>query len=319
MKLILRNSNDPYFNIAAEEYFIKNSSDDILMLWQSSPSVIVGKHQNTISEVNLKYTSDNNIPVIRRISGGGTVYHDEGNINYTVISSSKKKEQLVNFQKFTTPLIGFLTTIGLKAVFEGKNNLTIDGNKFSGNSAHVYKNKILHHGTILFNTNLDNLEMAIKSGDINISDKAVKSIRAHVINLNNLLPKINSTTEFLDKLTNYLKLYYDIRTVISLSVDDITNITKLVETKYKNWNWNYGYSPSYKYEKELSGTKLSMEINKGIIINITVDGDKAKNIKKTIGKLINQAFNNIEIEKEISSGTLTPDNRTLILSLLGIG
>ncbi len=319
MILILRNSNDPYFNIAAEEYFIKNSSDDILMLWQSSPSVIVGKHQNTISEVNLKYTSENNIPVIRRISGGGTVYHDEGNINYTVISSSKKKEQLVNFQKFTTPLIGFLTTIGLKAVFEGKNNLTIDGKKFSGNSAHLYKNKILHHGTILFNTNLDNLEMAIKSGDINISDKAVKSIRAHVINLNNLLPKINSTTEFLDKLTNYLKLYYDIRTVISLSVDDITNITKLVETKYKNWNWNYGYSPSYKYEKELSGTKLSMEIKKGIIINITVDGDKAKNIKKTIGKLINQAFNSNEIEKEISSGTLTPDNKTLILSLLGIG
>ena len=120
MILVLRNSDNPYFNIATEEHFLKNHSEDIIMVWKSSPSVVIGKHQNTIAEININFLDIHKIPVIRRITGGGTVYHDEGNINYSIITSSENKEKLVDFRKFTEPIIGFLHTLGLIAVLKEK-------------------------------------------------------------------------------------------------------------------------------------------------------------------------------------------------------
>ncbi len=298
MKLILRNSNDPYFNIAAEEYFLKNYDNDIIMFWQSSPSVIVGKHQNTFAEVNLKFTTQNNIPVIRRITGGGTVYHDEGNINYTIITSSKNREQLVDFRQFTKPVIGFLESLGLKTVFEGKNNLTIDGKKFSGNSAHVFKNRILNHGTLLFNTNLNNLEAAIQPGTINISDKAVKSIRANVTNLADYMPENTTVKMFTERLITYFCNHFNIDSTVQLSDNNMTKINNLVETKYKLWDWNFGYSPSYKYINEHNDIRLVMEIKKGIIVKISIDGE-LENKVDICNSLINCAAKNEIIEETI--------------------
>ena len=129
MIFVRRPQTNPYFNIAAEEFILKNSSEDVLMLWQSEPSVVVGKHQNTMAEVNMDFVRENNIPVIRRISGGGTVYHDLGNINLTQISTFRKTNQLIDFRKFTKPVIAFLKQFGLEASFTGKNNLTVNGKK----------------------------------------------------------------------------------------------------------------------------------------------------------------------------------------------
>jgi len=317
MILIQRNNNNPYFNIAAEEHFFKNYDDDIIMFWRSNPSVIIGKHQNTMAEVNLNFVTKNKIPVIRRISGGGTVYHDEGNINYTLITSSKNKENLVDFKGFTKPVISFLRTLGLAAEFEGKNNLIINGKKFSGNSAHIYKNRILNHGTLIFNTNLRNLEEAIIPGNFSISDKAVQSIRANVANISDQLPHPISIEIFMNKLISYFINYFNITTTYQLSDNDILAIDNLVETKYKLWDWNYGYSPSFNYTNKHNGITLSMEIKKGLIAKISIDGD-IDNKEDICNNLVSSPFKKEIIEEALFTSNIDPNNFKFYMILFGI-
>lgn len=314
MILIQRNSTNPYFNIAAEEYFLKNYSEDIIMFWQSSPSVIVGKHQNTLAEVNHNFVNKNDIPVIRRISGGGTVYHDEGNINYTIITSSESREHLVDFISFTKPIIAFLGSLGLDTMFEGKNNITFNGRKFSGNSAHVFKNRIINHGTLLFNTNLSNLESAINPGDINITDKAVKSIRATVTNLADHIHI--SKKAFKDKLVKYFLNYFNILNTYELTDNDRTSIEELVRNKYKHWDWNYGYSPTYNYSNNVNGINLSMEIQKGLITRIDIAG-KLDYKDEICGQLINSPFRREVIEPIVKEASNNESDIKLYLTLLG--
>lgn len=272
MLLVNRIITDPYFNIASEEYFLKQMDGEFVMIWQNDPSVVIGKHQNTIAEVNQRYLHKNGIPVIRRISGGGTVYHDNGNLNFTFISKSENKEKLVDFHKYTQPVIDFLATYGITASFSGKNNLIVDGKKFSGNSAHVFKNRVIHHGTILFDSNLDNLEKAITPANFSITDKAVKSIRATVTNICDLLPQKKSITEFRDDFLGFLKENMDITDEYNLSQTNISEIQKLVDEKYTTWEWNYGYSPTYTIENKWDDASISMEVTKGIITEVEFTG-----------------------------------------------
>ncbi len=317
MKFIVRHSNDPYFNIAAEEHFLKNYNDDIIMIWRSKPSLIVGKHQNTMAESNILFLEQNNIPVIRRISGGGTVYHDEGNINYTIITSSKDREKLIDFKKFTQPIIEFLHTLGVTAIYEGKNNLTINGLKFSGNSAHIHKNRILNHGTLLFSTNLENLEKAIQPGNYSITDKGVKSIRATVTNIAEQLPIAMTIDNFINDLSDFFINYFNISTITNLSKDDYNNITALVVSKYSLWDWNFGYSPTYNYICEQNNNRLSMQIKKGIITNIslTCNNDYDEYISNI---LINKRYNIVEINDLLDTLNIFPDEIILYKLLFSI-
>lgn len=271
MIFINRKETNPYFNIAAEEFALKHFDEDVLMLWQSAPSVIVGKHQNLIAEVNLGYTHKHNIPVIRRISGGGTVYHDLGNLNYTLIRTEADRERLIDFNRFSTPIVEFLKTMGLKAGFEGKNNLVLDGKKFSGNSAHVFKNRVIHHGTLLFNTNLNKLEKVILPVKASIKDKAVKSVRATVTNISEHIPDINYNI-FRQNLTRFLIDYYSIDTIYSFSTQDVKSINKLVDDKYLSPDWNYSYSPTYEFENSFEGYYLKIIVKKGLIESIEMEG-----------------------------------------------
>jgi lipoate-protein ligase A len=181
LRCIQRTETDPYYNIAAEEYLLKTATTDTFMIWRNEPSVVVGKHQNALREINHDYIQSLNLPVIRRISGGGTVYHDPGNINFSFIYTGRK-DNLVDFRHFTEPVIRFLQNSGLNAGFEGKNNIMVNGLKVSGNSAHIFRQKVLHHGTLLFNTDLDKLEKAISGGEKRFTDKAVRSVHAEVTN-----------------------------------------------------------------------------------------------------------------------------------------
>ena len=152
---------DPFFNLAAEEYVLKNFTEDCFMLWRNGPSIIVGKHQNTLAEINLDWVRANNIKVVRRLSGGGAVFHDLGNLNFTFIVSGEDGN-LVDFRKFTKPILEVLQKLGVEAKFEGRNDLTIKGMKFSGNAEHVHKNRTLHHGTLLFSSVMADLSQALK-------------------------------------------------------------------------------------------------------------------------------------------------------------
>ncbi len=300
MIFIRRPQINPYFNLAAEEYLLKNSREDVLMLWQNEPSVVVGKHQNVMAEVNMDFIHENNIPVIRRISGGGTVYHDLGNVNLTLITASAKQESLIDFRKFTQPVIDFLKQLYLDAVFEGKNNLTINGKKFSGNSAHVFKNKTLYHGTFLYQTDLGRLEKVLYPGNGHIVDKSIKSIRATVGNISDFLQNPVTIKTFIQQLELFLRDYYRIGTTVDLTPEELRAIERLVKEKYSRWEWNTGYSPKYairgERNTEYGKFHVALEVKEGIIseIKLVFEG---KELKKTERKLLGQRHDKVYLRK----------------------
>jgi lipoate---protein ligase len=248
LRCIQRTETDPYYNIAAEEYLLKTALADTFMIWRNEPSVIIGKHQNASREISHSFIESRNLPVIRRITGGGTVYHDPGNINFSFIYT-QRKENLVDFTYFTEPVIIFLQELGLNACFEGKNNITINGLKVSGNAAHIYKDKVLHHGTLLFNADLDTLEKAIAGREEHYKDKSVKSIRSKVTNISDLLLKHVSEKEFMDLFRSFIFKYFPGAYHDDFNGNENESILKLVEEKYKKPEWNFGYSPEYKYDE----------------------------------------------------------------------
>jgi lipoate-protein ligase A len=219
------------------------------MTWQNDASVIVGKHQNALKEIDSSFIERHNLPVIRRITGGGTVYHDPGNINFSFIFTDRK-ENLIDFKEFTRPIILFLQSLGLNAAFEGKNNITVDGLKVSGNSAHLYKNKVLYHGTLLFNSDIDMLDKAISGKEDLYEDKAVRSVRARVANISDLLKEKISIEKFIDLFINFILNHFDQVVEENLNDEEDQAIRKLAEEKYRSHRWNFGYSPDYEFNKK---------------------------------------------------------------------
>jgi len=306
MLCIHNKSTNPYFNLATEEYLFKNKSEDIFMLWRNEPSIIVGKHQNTLSEINYEFVRENNIKVVRRLTGGGAVFHDLGNVNFTFIQTGED-EKLVDFRKYTAPIIDVLKKIGIEAKFEGRNDLTIDGKKFSGNAEHIFKNRILHHGTLLFSATMNNLTQALKVDESKFNDKAVKSVRSRVTNISEHLPNPLSVEEFIDLIYTEIKQMYNDAIDYELTPSDIAQIEKLVAEKYSTWEWNYGYVSNYNFSNKVrtnAGTiEINMEINNGIIEKIKFYGDyfSVFDTEDLEAKLINVQHREDEIRKALTN------------------
>jgi lipoate-protein ligase A len=276
MICIERKNTNPYFNLAAEEYVLKEFTDDVFMLWRNEPCIIVGKHQNTLAEVNLDFVRENNIPVVRRITGGGTVFHDLGNLNFTFIKNGKA-EKLINFRKFTRPIIEVLSKLGVEAKFEGRNDLTIEGRKFSGNAEHVYKNRVLHHGTLLFSSQLTDLSKALKVDPSKFQDKAIKSVRSRVTNISGHLTEPLDVLEFEKLIHDHIADKYDDFRVIEFSRQDIEKIEKMTAEKYNTWDWNFGYSPKYNFRRSIKTggghIEFNFDVKHGIIEKAKIFGD----------------------------------------------
>lgn len=276
MLLIERPQTDPFFNIAAEEYLLKNVGEDCFMLWASEPSIIIGKHQNAFAEINSSYARSHHLPVIRRISGGGTVFHDPGNLNFSFIRKGER-EKLVDFRKFTEPIIDYLTSLGLPAKFEGKNDIRVNGLKISGNAEHVYRDKVLHHGTLLFSAQLDRLNKAIRGQELLFADKAVKSVRSTVTNITGLLDRPLSLDDFRQGIIDHMKAVSGNWNTAVLSGTDVEAIESLAQEKYTSWEWNFGYSPRFTYEKGilLNGQTVvvTVSVKHGLIEGIHATGD----------------------------------------------
>lgn len=277
MRCILRNETDPYFNIAAEEFILKNSDEDVFMLWRNDPAVIIGKHQNAFAEINHEFVRKKKIAVIRRISGGGAVYHDRGNLNFTFITHGEP-EKLVDFHKFTFPVTEALKKWDLPVAIGNRNSLYINGFKISGNAEHVFRNKVLHHGTLLFNSELSVLEKAIHPPAISYVDKAVKSVRSKVANITDFLNGNITIQEFAGYIMNYITRSNIESYLQPFTKHENEQITALMNEKYLTWAWNYGYSPKFSFSTRVSMTSdpgdavaLTLWVNEGYISEITPD------------------------------------------------
>lgn len=283
MRFIQNNETDPFFNLALEEYLLKEVPFESCVLWSSAPSIVVGKHQNAMAEVNYTYVLGNHITVARRLSGGGTVFHGPGNLNFTFIRNGVPG-RLIDFRKHTAPVIGFLNALGVPARFEGKNDLRVHGLKISGNAEHVYKNRVLHHGTLLFDANLDSLAEAIRVIPGRYADKSVQSVRSQVANIRDFLSEPMAFREFRNRLTSWLKDYFaredgfddHLRESIDhqLTENEKEVVRQLAREKYSQWEWIYGYSPDYNFTgtARYGGHDLSLriQVKKGVILDASI-------------------------------------------------
>ncbi|MFZ2483230.1 MAG: lipoate--protein ligase [Streptococcus parauberis] len=278
MKYIVNKSNDPAYNIALEAYAFREltSEDEIFILWINEPAIIIGKHQNTIQEINKEYTDEHGIHVVRRLSGGGAVYHDLNNLNYTIISN-KSEEGAFDFKTFSQPVIATLADLGVKAEFTGRNDLEIDGKKFCGNAQAYYKGRMMHHGCLLFDVDMSVLGDALKVSKDKIESKGIKSVRARVTNILNELPEKITVNEFSDKILEKMKETYPDMTEYVLSEDELVKIQESADTQFGTWDWTYGKAPEYTVERNVRypAGKINTfaNVQQSVIKNIKIYGD----------------------------------------------
>ncbi|ABY95613.1 lipoate--protein ligase [Thermoanaerobacter brockii subsp. lactiethylicus] len=276
MLYIYNKNTNPYFNLAAEEYVLKEFQEECFMLWRNEPSIIVGKNQNTLAEINLDYVRQHKIPVVRRLSGGGAVFHDLGNLNFTFIVN-EDVSSFSDFRRFTQPIIDVLRKLSINAEFSGRNDITIDGKKISGNAQYYYKNRILHHGTLLFSSSITDLSAALKVRPVKFEDKGVKSVSKRVTNISEHLKEPITIEQFIDLIMNHIREQTRGSEMYEFTQEDIEKIEKLVREKYSTWEWNFGTSPDYKFknEKKFAGgtVEVNLNVEKGIIKDIKIYGD----------------------------------------------
>lgn len=268
-------STDPVFNLAAEEYLLKYSEEEYLILYIDDPSVIIGKHQAAHREADTKFVTRNNIPVIRRISGGGAVFHDRGNLNFAFIIKSSAGNQ-VNFKKYTLPVLEFLSSIGIDARFEGKSDIKAEGKKISGNAEHVFRERVLHHGTLLFNTDLVKLKASLRSDTSHYRTNAVSSNPAPVTDIMDLLPAVSDINDFRASMLDFF-IKKEGNKLSALTRDDIEHIEAIADTRYRTWDWNYAYGPEYVFENKTvissSPVAISLTVKDGLISNSMLEGN----------------------------------------------
>ena len=272
MIFIKNKITDIYFNLAMEEYiFEKFKEDEVFMLWINEPSVVIGKHQNLIEEVNMKYCFDNNIKIARRLSGGGTVVHDFGNLNYTYITNTTGDTAL-DFKEFLKPMYKALLNLNIDANISPRNDFRVEEKKICGHSQFMRKKRVLHHGCILFDSNLDNLRNALNVENKKIISKSAKSVKSSVANLKEISKLDYEISDFLEKLkTEILKTQENFE-IYELTKEDILKIDKIKSEKYATKDWIYGQSPKCTFildeEKD-----YTVEIEGGRIEKINIGYD----------------------------------------------
>lgn len=275
MRIITNSNTDPRFNLALEEHLLKETKDEVFMLWQNKSSVIVGRNQNTAAEVDVEKARALDIDIVRRETGGGTVYHDLGNLNYSFISSDP--DAFLNFRRFARPIIMALEQLGVSAELSGRNDLLINGKKFSGNAQSVHKGRLLHHGTLLFDTDLSVLSTLLTVDPAKIQSKGISSVKSRVTNiLPHLMQKI-SVTEFGKLIIDCVLKTAESTEISSLSDAEISAANQLKSEKYDTWEWNFGFAPPYNFHKKSRiscGTvDVYLDVKRGIISNAKIYGD----------------------------------------------
>lgn len=269
---------DPMINLAMEEYVLKHIPDDdsYFLFYINSPSIIIGKNQNTLEEINKPYIDANDIKVVRRLSGGGAVYHDLGNLNFSFITADDGNS-FHNFKKFTQPIVDALNKMGVPAELSGRNDIHVGERKISGNAQFSQKGRMFSHGTLLLDSDINEVVNALKVSEAKIASKGIKSIRSRVANINDFLDEPLTMADFRSTI---LEAIFEDQGGIEeyqLSDSDWKLIHKISEEKYQRWEWNFGASPNFnivKTKRFASGTvEVRLDIHRGIIKEATIYGD----------------------------------------------
>ena len=239
----LRNPHtNPYYNMAFDEFCLESLPIDepVFYLWQNRPAVIVGYNQEVNTEVNLEYLKANDIALVRRVTGGGAVYHDLGNLNYTIVGRSEDLER--DYPEYASLMMKALQALGIPATLSGRNDILVGGKKVSGFAKRVCKNRLMVHGTLMFDVDLDKLTQVLNPSATKLQSKGIASVRSRVANLREYLPDIADIQAFSQRLEEILSCNYK-DAEYKLSEDDLAHIQKLTDEKFATWEWNYGHSP----------------------------------------------------------------------------
>ncbi|WEV60608.1 lipoate--protein ligase [Streptococcaceae bacterium ESL0729] len=319
MRYIINNNKTAPFNIAMDEWLLTKlkPSEPVFALWQNKNAVIVGKHQNTFEEINAPFIKEHEIEVVRRVTGGGAVYHDLGNLNFTFIIPLDHPDK-VDWKKFVEPMLRALNKLGIPAVASGRNDLMVDGKKISGNAQRYANGYLMHHGTLLFNSNVETLVRALNVSDEKFISKAVKSVRSRVGNIHDVVPEL--TFEEFHEAVRYELSDHDKDAEIVLNEDQLAEIKKAAKDKFSSWDWNYGQSPKFNYhahEKFTGGIiDIKAQVEKGIIQSITFEGDflDVEDVDNIVPKFVGLPFDEekiLDLLKKYESkkyfGTITPE------------
>jgi len=267
----------PQINLAIEEYLLRNvlPEEDLLFLYINEPSIIVGRFQNTLEEVNQRYVEDHNLHVVRRLSGGGAVYHDLNNLNYSFITA-KDPESISNFKKFTAPVIRTLNEMGIPAELGTRNEILVKGLKISGNAQYITGKRMVSHGTLLFNSDLSRLGEALHVVPGTITSKSIKSIRSQVTNIASHLPEPMEMSDFRRHILEGIFAGINPIPQYQLTEADWHAVYCLVDERYARWKWNYGSSPDFTVQKSgpfpAQELTIKLDVHQGAIRTVHIQG-----------------------------------------------
>jgi len=268
MKSILNPCTDPHWNMAHDEFLLEGLREKVFCLWQNRPSVIIGLNQSAPAEVNLKYLEENDITLARRVTGGGAVYHDLGNLNYTIAGPSRELENDYGLMAET------LRKLGVPAERSGRNDILVEGRKCSGYAKRLSKDRMMIHGTLMWDVNLEVLTQALQVPGSKLQAAGIASVRSRVVNLKEYLPQFGQIQEFQAALQTILS---DGDPIITLTQEQIRGIDQMANEKFRRWEWIYGHSPAASFQnsrKFACGTiQVQYTLKHGVFESLSFSGD----------------------------------------------
>lgn len=269
---------DPKLNLAVEEYILKHLNvehEDYFLFYINGPSIIIGKNQNTSEEINLKYIEENGIDVVRRLSGGGAVYHDEGNLNFSFITKDDGNS-FNNYKKFTQPIVDALKQLGVDAELTGRNDIQVGERKISGNAQFTTRGRMFSHGTLMFNSNIEEVVNSLNVSEEKMRSKGIKSVRSRVANITEFLEEEMAMEDFVEALLHSIYDGQEPERYV-LRDEDWEIVQDISKERYANWDWNFGKSPKFDVESKrrfpIGTIDVRLNVAKGTITEAKIYGD----------------------------------------------